>query len=602
MTGTVDFKLSDQFSYTYNATKKIPRSLAYTVTIPTWIEAPTSLNYGYTGVDLTTTGKQAGWRSDYTQIIANAFQDWNRIRNCPDSTGQHFINAFAMGYEEVRAYWRQHQRNLWLNTADRLQAWKVYRMDMPSYIDLDKYDDRQLLVNAGFRNESVVRYNLPTDWTDMWSYSSGNVRHYTGDGVVGGGCIKMDVPVGQRGYIGQTQDLLIPSGEILTFSAWYKNFEKPTYSGACDPELKVSIAYEDDRLETFTKPLRQGTSGQWAREWVTFTGATDVGRVTVGIEVDNTGDSNGRTYYFDALKLEVGMRPTDWTPSTIDPPEWMKRENEFYSPPFRVERWGKAIPHTGIISGYEATGVLQVKNPIHYISDPDAMLDRALPPTRISWVGNSTGVTSIGVTNKIYGVITTSIDQPTEKGWVISDGYRFGTYMWPNLADTGEYYQIAEPNLDKKTVRVQSATNQFDLFHRYSMPMSNLQQTGGNNYNLVLSAMTIRDDKIWAFGEESWTGETHKVLKLVSPKADYGRNYLELIRDYRLEGLTGTITSAGFIEQDPPRILLTLTGDSLQYSGAIVNLYYDYFTFDPTNRQIYTRDPYTGTNEQVVII
>lgn len=169
----VFFKLTDQFSYEYTNTLKIVGEALYDVTIPTWLEVDQSLNYMYTGVDPTTTGKQPGWRSDYTQIIANSFQDWNRIRNCPDSTGQYVINTLAMSFEEVHQYWREKQRNLWLETADKLQPWCVYRMPMPSYIDVDDATPSyQMLVNAGFRNSAVSRYDLPADWTDGWGQSN----------------------------------------------------------------------------------------------------------------------------------------------------------------------------------------------------------------------------------------------------------------------------------------------------------------------------------------------------------------------------------------------------------------------------------------------
>lgn len=598
-----DFRSTGSFSYDYKVTLKLATSVSYEVEIPSWLETPTSFNYGYTGVDLTLTGKQPGWRSDHTQVIANGFQDWNRIRNCQDSTGQAIINTFAMGLEEVHNKWRKSQRSLWLETADTHEPWRIYRIGMPSNIDLDKQDSKQILINGGFKNPAVQRYRLPADWTDGWDYSSGSVTMYSGDGIVAGGCVRFLTEIGQRAYIGQTQDVLIPKTEEMTFSIWYKNYEDPSFqTGGTDNStfMRVSMMYDDGKIETIEKILKQATSGQWERDWLTFSGASDIGKLTVGVELDNLTGSETREYFLDAFQLERGNVATSWAASTVDPPEWLRREREFYSPGFEVECWLDQQTKTGLITGFEATGFTQLKLPLYYISDGEELLERDLPPTRVRWAPETGDV--VGISNNIHGFIATSIDDPYEKGWQVVNNNNIQTYMWPNLQDTGGTYKISEPNLNKDAVRSQSARNQFELYHRYSKPVEELQQTGGYGYDLSIEALTIRDDKLWLFGEETWNSETHKVLKLVSTKAELDKDYLELIRDYRLDNLSGTITSAGFIEADPPRVVLSLTGDGLSYSGATVELLYDYFTFDPENRQIYTRDPYTGTNENVVIV
>ena len=590
------------FSYEYKATLLLLGGLSYTYTVPVGLTAEQPITHIYEGNDPVVSDKVIGYRSDYTQVIANGLQEWNNIRRLPSSTGQAFINAFAMGVQDLREYWLEQQRELFLETADQLAPMTVARHGMPDYIDLDKVTSPQLLVNSAFINQSVTRYNLPTDWTDRWAYSNGTVESYTGDMLSAGGCVRLSAETGQRAYIGQEQDFLIPKSGKLTFSVWYKTNENSGYevTGDSTTSMKVSLTNDTRNTTTTRKSLKHSTKGKWTRDWMTVTADNDVSIVDVGVELDNTtGVLNTRDYYLDMFMLEESDHPTQWQPSIVDQPEWMRIYDNFYTPPFTVEVNISTGIVTGAISGHEATGTTDVKRPMWYIPETEMFLSRRTPPTRLT-VAAETGDVN-GTTNKIYGILANSIEEPFEKAWAIESGSSLVTYTWPWTLDTGQSYSIAEPNLEKSAVKTALADRELDLYHKYTVPATDIQQTG-LNYTVSYEAHTIKDGMIWLVCQEAWDGTTGRVLKILNPKTERTTTYLELIKDFTLTGLTGTVTSVGFRNVDPPQMTVTMTGTDLGYSGAIVSLYYDYFTYDGATRQIYTRDLYTGASEYVVII
>lgn len=595
-----DFETLRRVTTSYRHTLNAVRSIGFAYTGGTAFEASRGINYTYTGLSPSHTGKTIGWRSDYTQLIANYYQDWNRIRQCQDSTGQYFINTIAMAIEESAEHWKSEQKNLWIDSANILQPWRIYRMGLPSYADLDKQETAQLLYNGGFKFEAVSRYNIPDGWTDNWSYSSGYIALDSTDSVVGGSCVKMRADSGETCYLSQKQDLLVPKNQQLCFSVWYKTIDDPSYStvSVVKPLLKAAVLQNDYTTLVHELELKRATSGVWVRDYLVFSGLQDIAAVTVGIHLENTGTTTGNNFYFDAAKLELGDYPTQWEHNIIDSPEWMKHQDEFFAPSVSVEMWGVTGYATGNITGYSVTGLVNQKIPFFYIPEAQKLLTNDLVPTRISW--QVTTGSDIGLSNSVYGLFVNNIDTiPQEKGWRIVNSTGLQTYAWPHTDDTGIVYGIADPNIVKRTLP--NTKNVFDIYSRYTVSATDLQQTGAYGYSISYDAFTIKDDKIWLFAQEVYNGETATYLKILSPKAEYNKRYLELIKDYKLENFSGRITSAGFLETDPPRMAVTYTGNVLT-SGAIIDLSYDYYTIDRKNRQVYFRGPVPNLGYQMVVI
>lgn len=591
---TYDF-YSPTFTYRYTASFRSILDGTFTVSIPTRLTSYITSTYIYTGVDVTVTGKLIGHRSDYTQLIANGFQDWNRIRNCQDSTGQFFINSIAISLEEVNEYWNKRKKELWIDTADKFEPWKISRIGIPSYIDLDNTQSPQLLHNSNFREITAVKAETPAGWTTLNSDDTVTVD-YT-DSLFAGPCVKFDGRIGTLSYIGQSQDIFASKNEEFTFSVWYKNFEEKSFDTYADgtPQLKVSVLYGDNTTETFTTYLSNHTNGEWVRGHITFSGIYDIGRITVGVILHHTGFYYDRVYYFDGFQLEKNNKPTPWKPALTDSPEFIKIHGQFYQPLMTVESWQDNGTRLGIISDFYCSGNLQINTPIYYIADSRLLLSRDLVPTRISVSGTNEEI--VAYSNNIFGLYINNIDPPQEKGWRISNNQLL-EYAWPNISDTGRIFYLAEPCLDNRPIKLQSSISQFDLFYSYSKPSQDAAILA-NDYDIEYNAFTIKNNYIWLACKETYKNDVFNVLKIINPKTEYNKDYLEVIKDFKIP-MSGDISDIGFIDSDPPQIYINLTGNNLIYSGAVINLYYDYYSIDNVNRQIYTRESYTG-NQYVII-
>ena len=91
--------------YANTSTAKATFDVSYGFIAETVLNVSLPIPYAFTGVSVSSNDKVFGWRSDWTQIIANSFQDWNKIRKDNESTGQYFLNAMAMFVEDTNKYW-----------------------------------------------------------------------------------------------------------------------------------------------------------------------------------------------------------------------------------------------------------------------------------------------------------------------------------------------------------------------------------------------------------------------------------------------------------------------------------------------------------------
>jgi len=591
---TYDF-YSPLFTYRYTATFRSILNGQFAVSIPSRFTSYITSSYIYTGEDVTITGKLIGHRSDYTQLIANGFQDWNRIRNCQDSTGQFFINSIAISLEDVHEYWNKRKKELWIDTADKYEPWKIDRIGIPSYVDINNTQSPQLLHNSNFREITVARSEVPAGWTTLNSDDTVSIDH--SDSLLGGPCIKFDGRVGTLSYIGQSQDIVASKNEQFTFSVWYKNFEDSSFDAYADgtPQLKVSVLYGDSTTETFTSYLSNSTNGEWIRGYITFSGTYDIGRITAGVILHHTGYYYDREYYFDGFQLEKNNKPTPWMPALTDVPEFIKIHGQFYQPLMTVEAWQDNGFNYGTISDFYCSGNLMTNTPVYYIVDGRMLLSRELVPTRISVSGTNEVIAAYS--NNIFGLFVNNIDPPSEKGWTIREN-KLLEYAWPSTIDTGRLLSLREPGIDKQPIKLQSAINQFDLFYSYSNPSED-SAILANGYDIDYNDLTIKNGYIWLACKETYKDESYNVLKIINPKTEYNKDYVEVIKDFKIP-MSGNITDIGFIDSDPPQIYISLTGNNLIYSGAVINLHYDYYTIDNVNRQIYTRESYTG-NQYIII-
>lgn len=602
--------LSDTIKYRYAGTLSSLRGISYSYIAATPLGYQSSINYGYTGVySPVLNDKIIGWRSSYTQIVANQYQPWHAIRNCPESTGQYLINSMAMFIEDINRYWNDSRKELFLETADPAQPYRFGRVPIPDSVETERDLNKQLLVNGGFSFKGLSRYNIPYAWTDKFNYSNGTVECYNLDSVFGNGCVKMVCKQNEISYIGQSSDLIIPAGVNLTFSIYYKTYNSYGFNIAgITPKLQLKLTEDNGTITTYSKTIPQATNGNWNRIWITQKVQKTCGRVECSVNIKNTSTTQ-LIMFADGFMLEQSDHPTRFESSIIDNPDWMKYHGQFGRSPLSVEVWNNHTLRSHSVSGdYAATGIESQKICVYGVNNPRVFASEYLCPTRLESQYLTGSFSTTSITNKFYGLNSYSGDTAVrEVAW---DIYPTGNrqdllyrYVWPFRDELLNVYSIADPDVDQGVVRIDSANNEFDLYSKYTV--SNKDAFSRSyGYDLNIEAITIKHDKIWAVCTESFSGVTNRVLKVINPNTEQRKTYVENIVDLVIStgaGLTGAVTSVGFVDDNVDTMLLTLTGNHLAFSGQLIYTKKDYFYVDRDRRQVLTRELYTGSNDKVII-
>jgi hypothetical protein len=593
-------------SYTLSTVATAPftlrSSLSTVISAYSGLTVTRTLNYLVTGSDPVEQPYLYNWRSDYTQIIANNFQPWNVIRNYTESTGQLFINSMACEVDEMYSYWRSSRKNLWLETCNSSIPYYLSRTDLPDNVRLEGISNN-LIFNGGLNLRSPSLFNIPDGWTTRFAYTTGLVSSYTSDSVIGGQSVKLRALNGQRCYFGQHVDGVFAKGNAVCLSLFYKtpvNKLFDTNEEQTGATLKMVVLKNDGSHETFSKTLRVGTSYKWVRDYLTTSLEHDARGITVSIEIDNDGP-NTLEYYIDGIQLELGNRPTKFIRNQLDQPEFLRINKFLRKPAIEVESWDEAVTITGTtIGSYPATGYETSKTVYYGIPNDKILRETSLFPTSINHTTGVSGVTS--VSTALYGVYADNLDSIIkEKAWAVTGNYNFTTYPWPDIIDASGSHSINNRNIIQRSILDRAIFSQDDIYSTYT-DCSNDPFMLGSNYSLNIEAFTISEGKIWALCNESYTGTSQRVLKLMYPRFINGTGSLQCIVDYPITGLStgGTVTSIGFLETDHNRILVSMTGNiPSTLSGSTIDLKYEYYWIDQSNRQVFLRDK--PNNHSVII-
>lgn len=545
------------------------------------------LSFTFTGQESTSYNQILNYRSDYTQLIANYFQNWNAIRTCETSTGQYLINPIADCIEDINKYLQKSRKELWLETIPTDQLSKVNHIQIPNEVEVNNINTNNLLNNVLFYEHPISRYRTPEYWTDIGS-SSGSV-FLSNDSLFGFNSVVINCNTGETGNLSQSHNhLFFSKGQKVTASVYYRNDINSSYTGESCATLGMFYSDNENITNSIETGLLPGTSYQWKRASICLDCNKDYGNINFFIKLNNQTDISQR-YYFCAPMLEVNNSASRFTVNSFDVGLINKYHSEFINGPFIVNAIASYSTSTGGISGFNSTGYIRSGLSLRYISDKNLFLSHDLIPTSIEeYTGNYSG---LSVTNKIYGIIPSSYDSSREKGWLNTDT-ELKTYLWPDIIDINKTFKLAEPEIYKNNIENNDIDlNNLSYYPKYNITNDDLIHSG-NGYSLEIEAFTIKNDKIWCVTTESYTGEYFRTLKIINPKYSFTGNHLEVIRDFRLNrlGTGGTISSVGFDNSTGNRLVIFTTGTA--NSGNYVDLKYDYFTFDPFKRTIFTRESY----------
>ena len=473
---------------------------------------------------------QFGWKSWYTQKIANNLPPWHVIRTDPAATGQLMINTWAMAYEDLAWELDNNRKNLYPTTADTMVRSYAYTLPVPEEIVV--YEDprtNNLLINSGMVYEGPAYRKIPLEF----QATGGEI--YFSDVRDGNACYMFS----DTGYIYQEQDVELEANQLITGSVYLKNQLTPT-TNTGSYLIKLSVRTIDNAWEETTAQLPYGTAGEWVRASVAHTPTDDVNKLKLTVELGGA---------VSAMKVanpqvEVGVA-TSWQPNLLD----------IDKAPFRIRMAGP-------------TGEVQTGLELRYTNNLYEFFEDALP-TRATLAAGNAGTTI----STVYGPPKEEFD---------------GSLWYSYFRVSGEYIERynAEPDL------VTEVFNTYSIRDRYPDNVASTGEYGvipdeEADFSRTLEALTAFRKKIYLMCLETKGAVTQRILKILEWTG--GDDYLETIADLRVGLDTGEVTSIGFIDGDFTKMAIDLSG-----SDYTLNLYYDYYNYDPIRREVDVRHSYTG--------
>lgn len=364
-----------------------------------------------------------------------------------------------------------------------------------------------------------------------WQVTSG--EHYPLDGYKGHGSIKLE-PNGSFYQIVSGEEFR--KGQTYTAGVWVKGAgSSETNRGT----LRFDVTgwgwsqFDESNFDL-------GTDGEWTREEISITPTGDMRTLKLTVTSQPTGDLD---VYFSAPMMNEGDDIEEWEPG--------------------------ADPGVGDFRTYMAgpTGETQHLIELGAVDNEFLLFEDAIP-TRIE--------ASLTVT-----------------GDIISNNFGPPVYEWTkDFWDTE--FRISGDVIQQYAARLPSEVwYSYSILDRY---MDNEVNTGEYGYltgeydgfTRTLEALCVWRRRIYLVCKESYGGNTYRILKILRWQGIDER--LETIRDLRVGVDTGSISSIGFVEGRMDQLAITLDDDT-QWT---LQLYFDYFLYDSSRRQVILRHPYTG--------
>lgn len=365
-----------------------------------------------------------------------------------------------------------------------------------------------------------------------WQVVSG--EYYESDAYAGGGSIQLS-PNGYFYQIVSGEDFR--KGQTYTAGIWSKG----DGSGEAGNGQLTIAATGWGFTQSTSANIDLGTTGEWVQTTVSLTVTGEPRTLKLRVDSTPTGDLD---VLFSAPMMSEGDSLRSWTPGL----------DVINGVDFRVWMAGPTGESQQLID------LRPVQNDFQFFED-------ALP-TRLE-------------------------TSPSVTGDVISDNYAPPEFEW-----TTDYWDC-EFRVSGDYIERHSQRPPYDVWNQYSVLdrfMDNESNTGEYGYltgeydgfTRTLEALCVWRRRIYLVAKESYGGNTYRVLKVLRWQGVANR--LETITDLRVGMDTGDVSSVGFVDGRMDQMALIMS-DSAEWT---IQLYFDYYFYDPTHRQVLTRHPYTG--------
>jgi len=442
---------------------------------------------------------QVGFDSEYTQLLANAFPPWHRIRYDATSTGQDVLNAFALGMSEVQQYLKYTRRNLFLKTADTLVRTHAYRCEVPQKIKTKARRSENYLRNATLRDQGQAFWNQPLEW----QVTSG--EFYSVDGYAGHGSVKLS-PEGVMYQVVSGESFR--SGQNYTASVFVKS------SGETEPlrgTIKlVATGWGWEQEDDFTFKL--GTTGEWVQQFITMEPTGEIRSLRFEVRSQPTGELD---VLFSAPTLQEGSQIGGWQPG-----------NDYLAQNFRVSMVG-------------ATGEEQQRIELRQVQNEFDLFEDALP-TRL--------VASPGITGE---TVSSNFAPPV---WEANADF------WEcEFRVSGEYIERYSARLDRDVWNQYSILDRY-MDNEVNTGEYGYTTAEYSGFTRTLEALCVWRRRIYLVCKESYGGSTYRVLKVLRWQGI--DDNLETITDLRVGMDTGDVSSVEFVEGRVDQLALTMSDDT----------------------------------------
>lgn len=522
--------------------------------------------------------RQYGFRSHYTQKLANHLPDWHIIRTDESSTGQYFLNAWAMGLGDMADDLDKNRRELYLGTSSTLCRYEAYRAELPQQLTIEPATSRNLLDNASIKFQKAVSKEQPALWNVVNTYLNEDY------GLYGNSFLFTPEP-DEESFVYQDIPLDVPVGEPLTFSAYVK--DTGSYSGAefDVPYAQIQLVGWNDTggTQTATSVVELNNASNWVRLSATLTPDRELYKIRV----------LGRVVYDDPGGLGSSLIPDHvsfFTWGSLGEPPY----NDGYADPLGVATFGFYTDGEDLPSTYTlmtspqlewgATVTNWNRGRMDIFDAPFRVVIEypSGPPMELDYLNNQWDLfedcvpTRVTTLDGVTGDVLSAQSGPTY--------YEFdGSYWETKYRVTGEYIALYNADLPRETFKT------YEILDAWPADSVEEQEYGNvSGLSRTIETVTHWRRRLYIIAKETLAGVTRRVLKVTRSQGINDR--LETIRDFDLQYASGTVTSVGFIDGRMDRLALTFA-DGTQKT---VQMYYDYFYWHQDLRQIVVRHPYTG--------
>lgn len=528
----------DEFSVAYS-------NVRYSYSNQTLTTNGLTIGYSYDSeCDATVTGEVTAYKAASTQAIVNNLPQWMKMRQDVDSDGWKLVNSWGMALESVIEYADEAMSNMFLETANLSSRSSVGYLDITDEEVFKPRDSRNILFNSSFTIKDVARSKKPAGWT---TYNKGTVEYADNQTLVGlpvkmtGGCLSQTVELSER-------------IDYLTASVYIK---APNAS----PQVKLILTIEKiDGTIISTQGQITSRSSEWKRLVVPVEINEEVYRARL------TVINNSSVSYVAIPQLERGNKVTDWTRSDGDSLPWIR----------------SISTDLNIIQAISSDGTNTII-PIYPIGNEQEFVSIEVP-TRIKKIPTPIKTSTL-VSSQVHSRKVSFFNEIFPEQWVASEGEIQERSFYPTTYDIFGRYDIKE-------LRV----NEY------------LQYGTRDCCDLTITplATCIRERLLFVVCSEITESQNIHTLKIIQPKTPPGsQTYLESIQDFILDlgsddtfdfnQLSETITSIGFLEDDPSILFINTTSNRRFY----YRIYFDYYFFNPTNGRVYTVEKYDGARFKI---